>query len=89
MKLNELRDIAKAYGLHANKLPKAQLIGTFQASEGNSACFASAYGGECDQVIAAGVSTVSLDALEQEHYRREAGMGKSRGMQIIRRMFFL
>lgn len=49
MKLEDVRSIAKSRGIHPGKLSKTKLIKTLQAGEGNFDCFATAYGGECDQ----------------------------------------
>jgi hypothetical protein len=49
MKLEEVRNIAKARGIHPGKIPKVELIKALQVSEGNFACFSTAYAGECDQ----------------------------------------
>lgn len=49
MKLEELRNLAKSYGIQPGKLPKAGLIKSIQLGEGNFDCFATAYAGECDQ----------------------------------------
>lgn len=50
MKVEEIRSIAKVYGIKPAHLSKAELIKSIQASEGNFACFATAYDGECDQL---------------------------------------
>jgi len=47
--MTELREIAKALGIKAGNLPKAELIKTIQKTEGNFDCFATAEAGECDQ----------------------------------------
>lgn len=49
MKLEKVRSIAKSHSIHPGKLSKTELIKAIQTSEGNFDCFASAYGGECDQ----------------------------------------
>ncbi len=49
MKLEEIRAIAKSYGVSPGKLPKPDLIKSIQVAEGNFDCFASAQNGECDQ----------------------------------------
>ncbi len=49
MKLNEVRAIAKAYGIAPGKLPKPGVIKLIQSAEGNFDCFATAQNGECDQ----------------------------------------
>jgi len=50
MKLEDVHNIAKSRGVHPGKLSKTELIKTLQAGEGNFDCFATAHGGECDQV---------------------------------------
>ena len=50
MKIDEVRTIAKARGIHPGKILKSELIKSIQVSEGNFDCFASAGNGECDQV---------------------------------------
>lgn len=50
MKLEEVRSIAKSHSIKPNHLSKSELIRTIQTEEGNFDCFATAYGGECDQV---------------------------------------
>jgi hypothetical protein len=50
MKLEDVRNIAKSRGVHPGKHSKIELIKTMQAKEGNFDCFATAYGGVCDQV---------------------------------------
>ena len=49
MTLEEVRAIAKTYGIAPGKLPKPRLIKLVQRSEGNFDCFATAENGECDQ----------------------------------------
>ena len=49
MKADEIRNIAKAHGIKPAHHSKTDLIKSIQASEGNFACFATAYDGECDQ----------------------------------------
>ena len=49
MKLEELRSIAKSHHLNPSKLSKTELVKSIQSKEGNFACFATAYSGECDQ----------------------------------------
>jgi hypothetical protein len=50
MKLENIRTIAKSHSIHPGKLSKTRLIKTIQIEEGNFDCFATAYGGECDQL---------------------------------------
>lgn len=49
MKLEEIRNIAKAHHINPGNLSKSDLVKSIQTAEGNYACFASAYSGECDQ----------------------------------------
>ena len=49
MKLEEIRTIAKSHHINPSKLSKGDLVKSIQAAEGNFACFATAYSGECDQ----------------------------------------
>lgn len=49
MKLEEVRNIAKTYGISPGKLLKPVLIKKIQSAEGNFDCFATAQNGECDQ----------------------------------------
>lgn len=49
MKLGDVRTIAKSHSIKSNHLSKTELIKAIQTDEGNFDCFASAYGGECDQ----------------------------------------
>lgn len=49
MNMQEIRILAKDFGIKTSRLSKMQLIQTIQLSEGNFGCFASATTGECDQ----------------------------------------
>ena len=49
MNMQEIRGIAKNFGIKTSRITKANLIKTIQLSEGNFDCFASAVDGECDQ----------------------------------------
>lgn len=49
MQMQEIRTIAKDFGLKASKLKKVDLVRTIQAAEGNFGCFATATDGVCDQ----------------------------------------
>lgn len=49
MKMEQVRNIAKSHSINPGRLSKAELIKSIQISEGNFACFATAYDGECDQ----------------------------------------
>jgi len=50
MKMQEVRDMAKEYGLKTSRMSKVSVIHAIQESEGNFNCFATAYEGDCDQV---------------------------------------
>lgn len=50
MKMEEVRSIAKLHGISPGKFSKTELIKYIQTDEGNFDCFASACGGECDQM---------------------------------------
>ncbi|MGA7594003.1 MAG: SAP domain-containing protein [Gallionella sp.] len=50
MKIEEIRSIAKARHIKTARLSKSELIKSIQSEEGNFDCFATADGGECDQV---------------------------------------
>ncbi len=49
MKIQRVREIAREQGLNLGQADKAELIKAIQIKEGNFACFATAYAGECDQ----------------------------------------
>ena len=49
MKLEQIRTIAKSQGINPGKLSKSAMIKSIQVVEGNFDCYATAYGGECDQ----------------------------------------
>ncbi|MDD4928987.1 MAG: SAP domain-containing protein [Gallionella sp.] len=49
MEIEEVRSIAESRSIAPGKLSKVALIRSIQSSEGNFDCFATAYGGECDQ----------------------------------------
>lgn len=49
MKIEIVRSIAKARGIHAGKRSITDLIKAIQSDEGSFECFASACSGECDQ----------------------------------------
>ena len=53
MKLEEIRSIAKARHINPGNLSKNDLVRSIQTAEGNYACFATAYSGECDQTSCA------------------------------------
>ena len=50
MKLEEIRAIAKTYGIRPENMDKTALIRAIQSAEGYSACFATAPDRACDQV---------------------------------------
>jgi hypothetical protein len=50
MQLQEIRNIAKHYGLKTSNLSKEELIKHIQVAEGNFDCFATATAGYCDQM---------------------------------------
>ena len=49
MKIQRVREIAREQGLDPGQADKAELIKAIQIKEGNFDCFATAYGGVCDQ----------------------------------------
>ncbi len=49
MKMQEIKGIAKEYGIKHSKLKKVDLVQTIQLAEGNFNCFATAIDGVCDQ----------------------------------------
>ena len=49
MQIQEIRLLAKEYGLKTSGLSKTRLIQQIQLAEGNFDCFASATNGYCDQ----------------------------------------
>ncbi len=49
MNMQEIRSIAKDFGIKPSGINKVKLIQAIQVSEGNFSCFASAINGECDQ----------------------------------------
>lgn len=50
MNLQEIRAIAKAKGIKAANIKKAELIRAIQREESNFDCFGSAVSGQCDQL---------------------------------------
>ncbi len=50
MNMQDIRSIAKQYGIKTSRVTKVSLIRQIQLEEGNFNCFASAKNGECDQV---------------------------------------
>ena len=49
MNMQEIRAIAKTYGIKTGKLTKMKLVQAIQLEEGNFDCFGSAATLECDQ----------------------------------------
>jgi len=50
MNMQEIRVLAKDFGLKTSGIKKIELIKTIQLTEGNFDCFASAKNAECDQM---------------------------------------
>lgn len=50
MQMQEIRTIAKNFGLKTSRQNKVELVRSIQAAEGNFNCFATAVNGECDQL---------------------------------------
>lgn len=50
MNMQEIRGLAKDFGIKTSRMSKMQLIQTIQRTEGNFDCFASAENSECDQL---------------------------------------
>lgn len=53
MNMQEIRGLAKEYGIKTSRMSKMNLIKEIQVSEGNFACFATAVDGVCDQTACA------------------------------------
>jgi len=49
MNMQEIRVLAKDFGIKTSRMSKMELIRTIQLTEGNFNCFASATNGQCDQ----------------------------------------
>ena len=49
MKMNEIKKMAKDYGVKTSRLTKPALIRQIQIAEGNFDCFATPADGYCDQ----------------------------------------
>ena len=49
MQMQDIRGIAKEYGLKTARMSKVNLVREIQTVEGNFACFATATDGYCDQ----------------------------------------
>jgi hypothetical protein len=50
MQMQEIRTIAKNYGIKTARANKVELVRSIQVAEGNFNCFATAKDGICDQV---------------------------------------
>lgn len=50
MKIQEIRELAKDFGIKTSRMNKMELIQTIQLTEGNFNCFASPINAECDQI---------------------------------------
>ena len=50
MKMQEIREHAKDFGIKTARMSKVNLVKAIQDSEGNFSCFASAQDAECDQM---------------------------------------
>jgi hypothetical protein len=50
MNMQEIRGMARKFGIKTSRMSKARLIQEIQLSEGNFNCFATAVDGECDQL---------------------------------------
>lgn len=50
MQIQDIREIAREYGLKTSGLKKPDLIKQIQVAEGNFDCFATANDGICDQM---------------------------------------
>ena len=50
MNMQEIRLIAKEFGIKTTRMSKLNLIQEIQSTEGNFTCFASAKEGVCDQL---------------------------------------
>lgn len=50
MNMQEIRGIAKDFGIKTSRMSKAGLVQAIQLAEGNFSCFATAINGECNQL---------------------------------------
>lgn len=50
MQMQEIRSIAKEFGIKTSKQTKVDLVRSIQVAEGNFGCFATAVDGICDQM---------------------------------------
>ncbi len=51
MKMQEIREQAKEFGIKTSRMSKVKLIQSIQLSEGNYGCFSTAVDGYCDQTL--------------------------------------
>jgi len=49
MQMQEIRTIAKNFGIKTSRQTKVELVRSIQVAEGNFSCFATATDGVCDQ----------------------------------------
>ncbi|BCS55453.1 Rho termination factor N-terminal domain-containing protein [Geobacter sp. SVR] len=49
MRIEEIKEIAKQYGIKAGRMKKADLVRSIQAAEGNNTCFGTGQSGCCGQ----------------------------------------
>jgi hypothetical protein len=49
MQMQEIRTIAKNFGIKTSRQNKVELVRSIQVAEGNFSCFATAINGVCDQ----------------------------------------
>ncbi|MEJ2361198.1 MAG: SAP domain-containing protein [Gammaproteobacteria bacterium] len=50
MQMQDIRTIAKNFGIKTSRQNKVDLVRSIQVAEGNFSCFATAVNGECDQM---------------------------------------
>lgn len=50
MQMQEIRTIAKNFGIKTSRQTKVDLVRSIQVAEGNFGCFATANDGVCDQI---------------------------------------
>ncbi len=50
MHMQEIRTIAKDFGLKTSRISKVELVRQIQVAEGNFGCFATAIDGNCNQM---------------------------------------
>ena len=49
MNMQEIREVAKDFGIKTSRMNKVALVQAIQLSEGNFSCFSSAIDKDCDQ----------------------------------------